>query len=211
MKDEITQHTFIPDVPVILKRKFDSINRFIGTFYDSKREVVTAPVKTSGNVKGSKAEFSTAVIENLVVRNQFTNLYQNSTTGDLDFVNTYNEDVASTRSYDPSTLEFSDYDYIDVTKPYYKLDNNTSYAFQTDTKGQEFQVIFETDVSLPESSYTLLLDPSTNSNQRTELVIDDASIAEKTWLKLICVDVDSSWGSTWTVKQYGGEYNLNNV
>lgn len=211
MLNEITQYTFLPDVPIILKRKFDSLNKYIGTFYDSQRAVITAPVITPGNVRGSKAEFSTAVIENLVVRNQFTNLYQNSTTGDLDFVNTYNSDIATTRSYDPSTMEFSTYEYIDVVKPYYKIDNNVDYAFQSEVLGQEFQLIFDTSVASPSNSYDLLIDPSNNSNGRTELSIPDASIADKTWIKLICVDVDPSFGATWTVKQYGGDYNIINV
>lgn len=208
-KDKIFLDTFIPELPIILNNKFNNVDRKIELFYNSTAGIIVAPVQTTGRVKGATGEFATVVVDNMIVRNQFTNLYDNTTTADINFVNTYNGSVATTRSADPSIflMEHSGYGYIDINKPYYKIDNTKDYAFQTDTLGLEFQLLFDVSSGV---KFDLLLDPSTDSNNKKEIEITNVD-ASTTWIKLICTEVDPSWGATWVVKQYGGDYTINYI
>lgn len=196
--------TFIPQLPKLLNDNFEATKRYINIFYDPSRGVIIAPVNTPGQVRAGKVESATGVFDTLVVRQQFTNLYNNSTTIDADFYNSYSGPSVSPRLADASIWENTDFGYVDVMKPYYKITNDASIAFKVNQLGQEFQLIFDpcTNGSTP---YTIMLDPSTNSGMVEILTVDIAD-APETWIKLIAVEYDASWGTTWTLKQFSGTF-----
>lgn len=197
-------NTPIPQVPIIWNNNFTSLQSYLDLFYDSSNGIIIVPVQTTGRIKATRGEFNTAVIDNLIIRNQYTNLYSNITTVDYDFYTAYIGNDSSTRSYDASTFENSDFRYIDVNKPYYKIANDVSIAFLTSTLGQQIQLIL--DVSVAGSPFTILMDPSiSGSYSRLRVSSSDASAA---WFVLIAVDYDASWGSTWAIKQSGGNYSI---
>jgi hypothetical protein len=204
-------NTFIPEVPKLLNANFDSFKRYIDVFYDETRGVVLKPVETTGRVKAAKGEFVTAIVDNLIVKKQYTNLYENITTADLDFVTIYNAVDVSTRlaTSNSSTnviwpLEPSAYSWVDINQPYYKIKNDVSIAFQTNNIGQEFQLIFSTDVSTIKP-YNILVNVSTGGRQN---LVVNSSDASKAWIKLIAISYDVSYGPHWVVKQYGGTFRL---
>ncbi len=201
----------IANSPKDLNNNFTSFERYIDIFYDGSTGVLQVPLETAGRVKGARGEFVTTVTDNLVVRNQFTNLYDNITTADAAFTNAYNGDDVSTRiatsesstnyiwPYEPST-----HTWFDVNIPYIKISNDVSYGFSTDILGQEFRVLLNTDTSTS-SPYTILLESSTGGSKNLQVANVDA---EKTWLKIIAVGYDASMGPKWTVKEYGGDYTI---
>lgn len=209
---QIYLDTFIPELPKFWNGNFSSFKRYLDVFYDENREIIIKPLETAGRVKGARGEFVTCVVDNLVVRNQFTNLYQNTTTADLDFVTSYLGADVSTRvsTWDPSVVvwpqEPSAYSWVDVRTPYIKISNDASYGFQNNNIGQEFQIIFDLDV-LTADDYTILLQSTSEGPVKTLRVsLPDAS--EGTWIKLINIAFDASWGPTWIVKQSGGTYTI---
>lgn len=204
---QIYLDTFIPELPKYWNGNFASFKRYLDVFYEENRGILIKPLETTGRVKGARGEFVTAVVDNLIVRNQFTNLYDNTTTIDSDFVNAYTGIDASTRiaTSEASTnyiwpYEPSAYSWVDVNQSYFKIGNDASYGFQNNNLGQEFRVIFNTDVSTT-SIYTLLLESSIGGS--INLTVDYAD-ADLTWVKLITTAWDASYGPTWTVKEYGG-------
>lgn len=200
---QIYQDTFIPELPKIWNANFEAIKRYLDIFYDENQRIIIRPVNSTGLIKGAKGEFVTAIIDNLIVKRQFTNLYSNITTADSDFVTVYNGVDASTRIADPSTLENQDFAYIDVNKPYYKISNDSSIAFLSDNLGQQFQLIFDPSTIAP---FNILLDPSYNGSYKTLQVT--AADSSATWITLIAIEYDASWGTTWVIKQYGGTYSI---
>lgn len=226
---QIYLDTFIPELPKFWNGNFSSFKRYLDVFYDENREIIIKPLETTGRVKGARGEFITCVVDNLVVRNQFTNLYQNTTTADLDFVNSYLGVDVSTRLatsdpsslirwrpsdgsilVDPSTtlwpLEPSAFSWVDVQTPYIKISNDASYGFQNNNISQEFQVIFDLDV-LTSDDYTILLQSTSEGPVKTlRVTLPEASAG--TWIKLINIAYDASWGPTWIVKQSGGTYTI---
>jgi hypothetical protein len=225
---QIYLDTFIPELPKYWNGNFQSFKRYLDVFFDENREILIKPIETTGRIKGARGEFVTAVVDNLVVRNQFTNLYQNVTTADLDFVNSYNgtdiatrlatSDASSSSRWnhldgsvfvDPSTtlwpLEPSAYSWVDVQTPYIKISNDASYGFQNNNISQEFQIIFDLDASTEEDFRILLQSTSEGPVKVLSVSFPDASAA---WIKLISVAFDASWGPTWVVKQSGGNYNI---
>ena len=197
----ISLYTPMTEFPKFWNNNFSSVKRYLDTFYDGSLGKILVPLETTGKVKGTLGEFVTAQIDNLVVRNQYTNLYDNYTTVDSEFYNTYIEGVATLR--DASVFENEEFSYIDVNEPYYKIYNDASVAFSSDNLGQEFQVLFDISTGNP---FNILLDPSYGGSFRTLSV--SLSDAEKTWIKFLAVDYDASWGTTWTIKQYGGDYTI---
>ena len=199
--------TPIPNSPKIINDNFKTFERQISLFYDTSLGILTVPLETTGRVKATRGEFVTTVTDNLVVRNQFTNLYENYTTSDTDFVNAYNGIDTSTRvatdvsvwPYEPST-----YSWIDIQTPQIKINNDVSYGLSSNNIGQEVRVILNTDVSTS-SIYTILIDSSLGGEK--VLTVTYAN-APKTWLKLIMVAYDASNGPDWVVKEYGGDYTL---
>lgn len=212
---QIYLDTFIPELPQKWNASFEAFDRNLAVFYDKDRGVLIKPLETTGRVKGAKGEFVTITVDNLIVRNQFTNLYDNTTTADGDFVTAYTGGDASTRlatsdpssaSYDPSVgiywpLEPSAYSWIDVNKPYFKISNDVSIAFQNDNLGQEFELLFDLDVATTADYNVLLQSTSEGPASQLNVSYSDASAA---WVKLITVAYDVSYGPTWVVKQYGG-------
>ena len=214
---QIYQETYIPELPKFWNANFASVKRYMDVFYDASRGILIKPLETTGRVKGATGEFVTVQVDNLIVRNQFTNLYGNTTTIDSDFVTAYNGDDASTRlatwdpssaSWDPSTMiwpmEPSAYSWVDVNQSYFKIGNDVSYGFENDNLGQEFRVIFDLETGLT-SPFTILVDSSEGG--QSNLVVD-YSDADSTWLKLITVAYDASYGPTWVVKEYAGTYTI---
>jgi len=202
--------TFIPELPKYFNENFSAFKRYLDIFFDENREIIIKPVETTGRVKGSMGEFVTCVVDNLVVKNQFTNLYQNTTTADIDFVNTYIGDNTSTRSaYDSSIfpLESSAFVWVDVNKPYIKIGNDSSYGFENNNIGQEFQIVFNTDTS-NNGPYTILLQQQSSLTSTKKLVVEYDDASAGTWIKLISISYDPTWGHTWAVKQYGGKYTI---
>lgn len=204
--DKIFLDTFIGQLPTKWNKSFDATKRYIDIFYDGSTGRLRVPLETSGRVKGARGEFVTLQVDNLVVRSQFTNLFENSTTADLDFVNVYNGQDASLRVADASEWEYTDASYIDVISPYYKVTNDASLAFQTDTLGLEFQPILDPSVATT-APYTFVLDTSTGSGVKI-LTIPYAS-REVTYVKLICNEVDPSYGASWALKEFGGDISIN--
>lgn len=212
---KINLKTPISQIPKIWDYNFSSTKRYLDLFYDASAGLIIKPVQTSGRVKGARGEFVTVTVDNLIVKNQFTNLYQNSTTADVDFVNYYNGYDVSTRvavpQVDPSDAsvynwpyEPSTYSWVDVNTPYIKITNDVSYGFQQDTLGQEFRLILDTSVATS-SPYTVLLDSSLGGERKLTVAYTDR---EKTWIKLILTSFDVSLGPKWTVKEYGGDYTI---
>lgn len=211
--NQIYLDTFIPELPKFWNGNFEIFKRYLDVFYDESRKILIKPVETTGKVKGANGEFVTMVVDNLVVKNQFTNLYSNITTADADFANTFIGQDSSIRiaSSDTSTnviwpLEPSAYSWIDVNKPYFKINNEVSIGFYSQNFGQEFQIIFDIDVSTT-SPYTILMQSTSEGPvKHLSIAYDDASTG--TWIKLIAIGYDASYGMTWAVKQFGGNYTI---
>lgn len=214
----ISLDTFIPQLPKIWNENFSSVERYIDLIYDGSRGILLKPLETSGRVRAASGEFTTVQVDNLIVRNQFTNLYSNSTTADLDFVTSFTGADVSTRiaTQDPSVLiwpyEPSAFVWVDVNQPYYKISNDVSIGFQNSTIGQEFRIIFDPSVS-GSSPYTILLssviDPSLGDSSVGVSVLNvTVPDSSATWIKLITTSWDASNGPTWTVKEYAGTYTI---
>jgi len=196
--------TLIPALPKILNDNNASFKRYLDVIYNESTGVVVVPISTTGRVKASTGEFVTTITDNLIVKKQWTNLYANTTTIDADYYYAYIGLDASTRiansmQSDASIMENSKFKYIDIISPYYKIKNDASIAFKCTTLGQEFQILFDVSTTSP---YHILLDPSTNGKYK--ILNITAADASNAWVKLIAVEYDASWGTTWAVKQYGG-------
>jgi len=197
--------TFIPDLPKLLNDNFQATETYIGVFYDPSKGVIISPISTPGNIRGARLEGVTGVFDTLVVRNQYTNLYENVTTIDSDFYNSYTGADTSTRAADSSTLDSSLFTYIDLQTAYVKIVNDASIAITTSQLGQEFQIIWDPSYNIENSPFRIMLDPCTASGniEVLDVTVQDSSA---TWIKLISVDYDTSWGTTWTLKQFGGTF-----
>jgi hypothetical protein len=202
--------TYIPEIPVLVNDGFTAVQTYNDLFYDGTLGVIIAPIQTLGNVSGSQAEFVTGVFDNLIIKRQFTNLYENSTTIDSDFYVAYSSADSSTR--DASTggalIENADFQYIDLSQPYHKISNDSSIAFSNNQLGQEVQLIWDASI-VAGGPFTILVDPSTGDGDVQILTVDVAD-SSTTWIKLIGVDYDASWGMAYIVKQYAGSYTISN-
>ncbi len=211
----ISLNTPITQLPKFWNQSFEGVNDYIDIFYDKEEGIIQVPIRTTGKIKGTRGEFNTVVTDDLIVRNQFTNLYDNVTTIDSDYYNTYIDDPivprdASGDLFEGDLFENEDFSYIDVNKPYYKITNDpsiadASIAFNAESLGQQFQLMFEVESGDP---FNILLDPSYNGDIKTLSI--DASNAEhdKAWFILISVDIDASWGTTWALKQHSGDFEI---
>ena len=192
--------TFIPEFPRIYNYNNQVFRQYLNLIYDESTGIIVVPVNTAGRVKGATGEFVNLIADNFTVKNQFTNLYQNYTTIDYDYYSTYVGADASVR--DASTWDNSHFRYVDVNKPYYKIANDISTAFTTTQMGQEIELLFDLSTGVF-SPFNVLLDPCAGGGKYEALKVTykDASSA---WVKLIAVEYDSSLGTTWVVKQFGG-------
>lgn len=202
--------TFIPELPKLLSNAFDATQRELNLFYDSSLGTIIVPLATTGNVSGAQGTFVTGVFDNLIVKKQFTNLYENTTTIDSDYYTAYTGIDSSTRdaSINGVLTENSLYKYIDLDSPYPKISNDSSIAFSIDQLGQEFQLLWDASV-VSGGPFTILTDPSVGDGSVEQLQITVANSAT-TWIKLIAIDYDPSWGMAFAIKQYAGTYTLSN-
>jgi len=208
--------TLITQIPKVVNDNFTATERYLDVFYDENRQVIIKPVNTTGRVKGATGQFVNTITDNLTVKNQFTNLYENYTTVDSDFVTYFTGSTVTTRlaTSDPSSASYVDsstlvwpfepstYSWVDVQTPYIKISNDVSYGFQNDNLGQEFRLLFDGSGASP---FTILLESSTGGEINLSVTAADASA---TWIKLITTAYDVSNGPTWTVKEYGGTYTI---
>ena len=191
-------------LPSIINNNFQRVGNYLNLFYDPSNGVIVVPVQTTGRIKATRGEFTTVVVDNLTVRSQYTNLFNNITTIDNDYYTTYIQGATNVRPANPSTFENQRFKYIDVNKPYYKITNDSSIAFSTTNLGQQIQLLF--DVSTVGKPFNILLDPSNGGTFKTlNITASDSSAA---WSVLIAVNFDSSWGTTWAIKEYGGNYHI---
>lgn len=194
--------TLIPEFPRIYNYNNQAFKSYLDVIYNASTGVVVVPVNTTGRVKAATGEFVNMVVDNLTVKSQWTNMYENYTTVDQDYYYAYIGNDASTRDASTAgTLENSGFKYVDVLKPYYKITNDISTAFKATQLGQEIQLLFDLS-SGSITPFNVLLNPSIAGTFKTlSITYNDASAA---WVNLIAVNYDASWGTTWTVKQYGG-------
>lgn len=192
-------NTFIPELPKLLNNNFKGVANAFDIIYDSSAGVLLKPVNTTGLIKGTTGRFVTLEVDNLIVKTQWTNLLDNNTTIDSQYYNTYIDDPVVPR--DPCTLvyEVSVGYYIDVEQPYYKIVNSyTPYVLKTDQLGQEVHFIFDVSEA---TDYRIVLNPLATSS-----IYITAADAALSFLKLICVGIDSSANCTWSVKEFGGNF-----
>ena len=189
---EIKLSTLIPKLPEIINNNFKAFQNYINVFYDESGKVLIKPLTTTGLVKASKGEFVTAVVDNLVVKKQFTNLLENVTTADLDYYTMLSGDAFVPR--DPCTAsghwpyEPSTYKIVDVEKPYYKLANDASVWLMSDNLSQVTGVYFDPSTTSSDK-YVVILDPCTGDSFSTD--------ASGTYREFILVNYDPSWGPSW--------------
>lgn len=207
----LSLNTLTTQIPKIFNDNFTSFKRYLDLFYDEDGKIIVVPVNTTGRVKAATGEFVNVITDNLTVKKQFTNWYDNYTTVDAAFIDSFNGDDTTTRiaavdasGFSTWPLEPSAYTWIDVQTPYIKIDNDASYGLQNDVVGQEFRLLFNTDVSTT-APYTILVDSSEGGEQNLAVLFTDAST---TWIKLITTAWDASYGPKWTVKEYGGTYTI---
>lgn len=193
--------TPVPQIPLTINSNFASFERYINTFYDGSSGILVVPIETTGRVKGTRGEFVTAVVDNLIVKKQFTNLYDNNTTADYDYYKTYIEAAVEPR--DPCTAtgnwpwENPNYKYIDVQKPFYKITNDEIISFYNDNKSQVVGIMFDTSLASTDQ-FKIVLDPCSGSYYQV-----DSSLAGSAYIEFIMTDYDASWGGTWTPYKYG--------
>lgn len=197
--------TLVPELPGIINSNNQVIQRYLDVFYNASTGVIISPVNTTGRVKAATGEFVNVIVDNLTVKSQYTNLYENTTTIDNDYYYTWLGGDTSTRDASISSMiENALFAYINLQTPYIKISNDVSTALKASALGQEVQVLF--DISTNTSDYHLLIDPSIGGTyQMLSVAYSDAPT---TWLKLIALEYDASWGYTWGVKQYGGTYTI---
>ena len=202
--------TLIPQIPKIVNDNFDATSNYINLFYDASLGVITKPIVTTGKIKGTTGEFVNVITDNFTVKKQFTNWYENTTTVDADFVTTYNNSDVSTRvsNSDPSTsiwpMEPSTYSWVDAITPNIKIDNDASYGFQNDNLGQEVRIIFA-NPAIGSDEFKILVDASDGGESNLTVTVGNAP---DTWIKLITVAWDASYGPKWIVKEYAGTYSI---
>ncbi|MDD5649213.1 MAG: hypothetical protein PHF86_02165 [Candidatus Nanoarchaeia archaeon] len=199
--NQIYLDTFIPELPKHWNYNFASVQRSMDIYYDASQGILIKPLTTTGKVKASKGEFVTAIVDNLVVRNQYTNLYENITTADYSWYSAFIGPDSSTR--DSSIWESSAYKYLDINKPYYKIDNLNPIALRCKQVSQIVELLFDPCTDSP-NDFKIQLDPCTDVAYYLP-----ASDASGTWISFICTKYDPSYGSTWTRYHFGSDVSAN--
>jgi hypothetical protein len=205
---QLNLHTPVPQLPKILNTNFLSFERYIDVFFDGSLGILTVPLETTGRIKGTRGEFVTAVVDNLIVKRQFTNLYDNNTTADYNFYRMYVDPVTigrdpCTYGIDTSSWKFpyepAGYKVIDVMKPYYKVSNANPIFLANDNLSQVVGIYFDSSL-IGINQLEVLLDPCNNISY-----IVDASGAGAAYEEFIAIAYDPSWGTTWTQYKYSVE------
>ena len=206
---KLSLKTLIPQIPKIVNDNFDKFKAYMDVFYNEETGVFIKPLNITGRVKAGTGEFVNVITDNMTVKKQFTNMYDNMTSIDLDFVKTYNGDITPYRnatSLDPSMnqvpLEPSTYVWIDIQTPYIKIINDVSYGFQNNKIGQEVDLIFEPSTGVTTPFKVLLKQDETGVINELEI---DSLDYDKTWVKLITIGYDVSYGPEWIIKEYSSK------
>jgi len=191
--------TFIPEMPRLLNENFDAFKAYMDIFYNESTGILIKPLQTTGQVSATQGKFVTLTADNLVVKNQYTNVYSNITTADYDWYTAYSGLDASLR--DASTWENALFKYIDVNKPYYKINNNDvalggKIALKSENISQVVELIF--NATDPVNPYRILLNPVTGDTY--DIAAGDSS---SQWISLICIGYDPSYGSSWQPYHFG--------
>jgi hypothetical protein len=201
---DITLTTTWPQVPGIVNYNNAEIKKAFDLIYDSEQGIIIVPVTTTGRVKASSGEFVNVIVDNLTVKNQYTNLYDNNTTADYNWYKMIIDPIAVLR--DPCTASnywpfenYLGYKIIDVNKPYYKITNSTPIVLNNQNISQVVGIFFDASL-VGTNPFQILLDPCT---QTTYTV--DVSFAGSAYVELIATYVDPSWGSTWEQYKYAIE------
>jgi len=183
----LSLNTFIPEMYKIINYNFASTKRYLDVIYNENLGVVVVPINTTGRVKATSGEFINVTTDNLIVRNQFTNIYSNITTANIDLFNVIKG--LETTYRDPSTWELPNYKYIDVVKPYYKIKGGQQIALRCPTVSQIVELVLDSSGgTLP--NFTILLDQSGNTYAISSSHLGDT-------VKLLCMSYDISTGNTW--------------
>lgn len=207
---QLNLYTPVPQLPKILNTNFLSFERYIDVFFDGSLGILTVPLETTGRIKGTRGEFVTAVVDNLIVKRQFTNLYDNNTTADYNFYRMYVDPVTvgrdpCTYGIDTSSWKFpyepDGYKVIDVMKPYYKVTNANPIFLGNDNLSQVVGIYFDSSL-IGTNPLEVLLDPCLGFKY-----VVDVSSAGAAYEEFIAIAYDPSWGSTWTQYKYGVEAN----
>lgn len=190
---EISIYTLIPELYKIINYNNQVIQDYVSIFYDGSLNYLKTPLITTGSVKGATGEFTTLVVDNLIIKKQYTNLYENITTADYEWYNTYVSGYTVLR--DASRWEVNGFKYVDVDKPYYKILSSDDVAPRCPKLSQ----VVEFFIDDPSSNNVcrILLDPSGN-----EYTVQYATKGES--VKLICTSYDVSRGSSWIVMATSG-------
>lgn len=200
---QLNLYTPVPQLPKILNTNFLSFERYIDVFFDGSLGILTVPLETTGRIKGTKGEFVTAVVDNLIVKRQFTNLYDNNTTADYNFYRMYVDPVTVGRDPCTSSWKFpyepSGYKVIDVMKPYYKVTNEYPIFLGNDNLSQVVGIYFDSSL-IGTNPLEVLLDPCLGFKY-----VVDVSSAGAAYEEFIAIAYDPSWGTTWTQYKYGVE------
>lgn len=191
--------TLVPEIPSIINYNNTEIKRYLDLFYDEAGNVIVVPITTTGRVKGATGEFVNLIVDNLTVKRQYTNLYDNITTADYSWYKMYTDAATSPR--DPCTYgidtsvwnrpyEPQEYMVIDVQNPYYKIEADVSDVSLFLANGNVSQVVgIYFDPSSLGTAVDVLIDPCLG----TLATVDSTT----TYREFICVKYDASWGSTW--------------
>jgi len=206
---KLSINTAIPQYPSIVNNNNDAIQRNFNLIYDENAGIVIVPVSTTGRVKGSTGEFVTAVVDNLVVKNQFTNMYDNNTTADYNWYKMITDPVTVPR--DPCTAStwwpyenFPGYKVIDVNKPYYRVTNEYPIVLANNNLSQVVG-IFCASTLVGSDPFTFLMDPDPCSLTYMTTYTVDPSYAGIAYIEFIATKYDASWGSTWDFYKYAFE------
>jgi hypothetical protein len=190
---EISIYTLIPEIYKIINYNNDVVKNYVGSFYDGSINLLKAPLSTTGSINAAKGEFTTVVTDNLIVKKQYSNLYENVTTSNYDWYNTYISGYTMLR--DASKWEVAGFKYLDVDKPYYKIQSGDDVAPRCSNLSQVVELFIDDPSAI--NICRILLDPSGN-----EYTTQYASEGEN--VKLICVAYDASYGSRWVVMGTSG-------
>ena len=208
--DQLYQDTFIPEIPKTWNKNFAAVQKNMDVFYDASQGILLKPLTTTGKVQGANGQFVTMVVDNLVVKNQFTNLYDNNTTADYNFYKTYitvpfiprDPCTAVTNwPYEPSTYKF-----IDVNQPYYKITNQYPIFLQNKNLSQIVGIMFPyiDPCIYGTEPFKIMMDP-TNPLSPVTFQLDSSMADASTYfyMEFICTGYDASYGPSWSQYKYG--------
>jgi len=195
----LSLNTLVPQIPKIVNDNFTAFKTYMDVYYDESGSILIKPLTTTGKVKGGTGEFVNAIVDNLTVKNQYTNLYSNVTTANYDWYTTYDISAFVPRDACTTLWENPGFSYIDAIRPYFKINNDVSLAFQNSNLSQVVEIIFDPSITSG-NNYSILLNPDPSNLELLEISASDPTTK---YLSLTCTAWDASWGPTWTPYHYG--------